>query len=330
MQTLLLIEVRQKQVSTLVGKLDPCGAHRLAAYGDPNTGMHWLNARPTIKDNRNAVSNDAWMVGMMGFLGIPQIGLDRVFGPLGKKCRCGVTFSSDPLHHLLSGNCFSGKTEVHNSSRDNFAEITTGNGLPTKIEALNGLFHDADNQINAQIDGAGKFQRTACDWSHPHPTDAAMQNRTSKQIHDNYALALVSKTYNSKCKAEIVRRLNEFEVNCQPMVVGTHGEIEPRSLFFVKCIAATVSKKGFWKDKCSALTRHILTSITLNLFRAKADMLLRVMREIHRNQFLSLAPETALIVSAFSHFKTIIAVAKLNEPYLRFALPALNIRNDYF
>ena len=158
----------------------------------------------------------------------------------------------------------------------------------------------------------------------------AMQNRTSKQIYDNHRLALVSRTYNSKCRPEVVKRLNGGEVNCQPVVIGSHGEIEPRSLKFIKCIAETASKNGHWKDKCTALTRHILTALTLNLFRAKADMLIRFMRDTYQNQFLSFAPEAGLVVTVFSQFKIRIVETKLNEPYLRLALPGVNIPNRYF
>jgi len=328
-QTLLQIEIRLRQVATLVDKLDPCSAHRLAAYSDPNTGMNWLRARHTLKDDRNAVGNDAWTIGLLTYIGSPLMGQGRPFGTLGRKCRCGVLFSSDPMDHLLSTNCFSGKTEVHNSTRDKVAETFNGIGKKTAREVLNGANHDADIQINDQIAGLGPHARTAIDTSHPHPTVPAMQNRTSKQIYYDYGLALVSKTYNSKCRQEVVDRLAACQVNARPLVIGTHGEIEPRSLSLIKCIAASASGYGYWKDKTTALTRHILTAITLNLFRAKATMLIRVMREIYPNQFFSFEPDTGLIESVYTQCKVTIAEAALNEPYLRLRIPRVNVPNNY-
>ena len=158
----------------------------------------------------------------------------------------------------------------------NLLKLSTDLGIKTAREVLNGEHHDADIQIMTPVPGLGTFLRTAVDVSHPHPTTAAMQNRTSKQIFHEHSQSLVSKTYNSKCRSEVVERLRACEVNARPLVIGTHGEIDPRSLSLIKCIAASASGHGYWKDKTTALTKHILTAITLNLFRAKATMLIRV------------------------------------------------------
>jgi len=180
-----------------------------------------------------------------------------------------------------------------------------------------------------RIDGLGPHAQSAVDVSIPHPTVTAMQNRNPRQIFDNAGLALVSKTYNHKNRPEVVKRCNECEVNVQPFVMGTYGELEPRSLKLIKCVAAAGSVNGYWKDKFTGLTRHILTAITLNLFRAKAIMLIRVMRETCQNQFLSFRPDVGLIEAVFNQSKLMITETKLNEPFLLLRLPAMVIPNGY-
>ena len=133
----------------------------------------------------------------------------------------------------------------------------------------------------------------------------------------------------TESRTEVVERCKACEVNVQPLAIGSHGEIDDRSLRGIKCMAVSASGNGFWKDKATALTRHILTALTLNLFRAKATMLIRVMREVYPNQFFSFSPETGLIDTVFAQSKINIATTALNEPYLLLRLPPMHLQNEY-
>jgi len=326
LQLILCNGVRKYALNTLLKKLKPMEAHRLAAASNADTGVNRiLRALPSLHDHRNRINDEPFIIGIFNLLGQPLCGVDAPFGSADKSCsKCDFKLGTHPNAHFSTKNCLAMKTGFHDLMRDQIMGLFRSLHLNCNSEQSLLGRKDSDILVTSEVEGLTPHLQTGIDLTFPHCSDAYFPGKDPVAVYHKHPQDIVNLAHKSKMKPDTLNRMALAHTNFRPFVMGLHGEIHTLSTALLRSIAEEVAKNGFWKSKAKDLLRFMLTAISVQHFRAKSELLIRTMKVNNRKAVSKIKNLTnGGIVEIFEAYKEQIGATKMNEPYQVLTLPNL-------
>ena len=324
LQLILSNGIRKHALNNLLKKMKPTDAHRVAAAANVDSGIsRVLTALPTMKDTRNRINNEPFIIGVLNFLGHPLCGHESPFGLSNKTCsKCNQALGAHPNQHFFTKNCLSMKTSFHDSMKEMLLGLLRSLGLNGEFEKCLFGRKDCDILISSPVEAFTPFQTTGVDLTFPHCTDASLHSKDPTTIYYKHSLDVVNHAHTSKMKPETLNRLSLAHTNFRTFVMGTNGEIHKLSTALLRSIAEEVAKNGFWKSRTNDLLRFMLTAISVHHFRTKSEQLIKTMKSNNRNADINImGMPKERILEVFEAYNSQVKTTKMNEPYQILILP---------